>query len=83
MYDMHKKAIEKREIIDYLILELGFELRVSHLLGSHFTTSAILPFFLVLIIFLYGLRLFSHTDLILQAFYLHLPPNWYYKCEPP
>jgi hypothetical protein len=38
MYDMHKKAIEKREIIDYLILELGFELRVSHLLGSHFTT---------------------------------------------
>jgi hypothetical protein len=28
MYDMHKKATEKREIIDYLILDLGFELIV-------------------------------------------------------
>jgi hypothetical protein len=27
MYDMPKKATEKREIIEYLILELGFELR--------------------------------------------------------
>jgi hypothetical protein len=26
--------------------------------------------------------LFFHTDLILQAFYLYLPLNWYYSCEP-
>jgi hypothetical protein len=42
MYDMHKKAIEKREIIDYLILELGFELRVSHLLA---VTLPLEPYF--------------------------------------